>query len=55
MFAIDTIVVVLIILAALAYLGRHYLKKWKSPKACGSGACGCSQTKSKVFSKDKSL
>lgn len=53
MFTIDSILITVIFFGAVFYLSRHYFKKWKSPKACGSGGCGCGQGSSKVFSKDK--
>lgn len=54
MTALDSIIVILIVLGALAYLGRHYFKKWKSPKACGTDSCGCAKTDSKLLAKEKS-
>ncbi|MBH53463.1 MAG: hypothetical protein CMI18_03845 [Opitutaceae bacterium] len=53
--ALDTLLVILVVLGASVYLGRHYYKKWKSPKACGTGSCSCSQSESKMLSKEKSL
>ncbi|MBC9868783.1 MAG: FeoB-associated Cys-rich membrane protein [Opitutae bacterium] len=54
MIALDSIIVILIVLGALAYLGRRYYKKWKSPKACGMENCGCTKTHSKLLAKEKS-
>ena len=54
MIALDSIIVILIVLGALAYLGRRYYKKWKSPKACGSENCGCAQSDSKLLAKENS-
>ena len=51
----DTIVVTLLILGAVSYLAQHYVRRWKSPKACGSGNCGCTARHSKLFAKDTSL
>ena len=53
MIALDSIIVILIVLGALAYLGRRYYKKWKSPKSCALENCGCAQTHSKRFAKEK--
>ncbi len=54
MISLDSIVVILLVLGAVVYLGRLYFKKWKSPKACGSANCGCAQSDSKLFAKEKS-
>lgn len=53
MIALDSIIVILIVLGALAYLGRRYYKKWKSPKSCGLENCGCTQTHSKLLPQKK--
>ncbi len=37
MIALDSIIVILIVLGALAYLGRRYYKKWKSPQSMRNG------------------